>query len=285
MGDVEDMPLVDAFRYVDEIADLSASREEFSIYVSGGEPFLRFHDLLAVVLHAKKRGATQVSCVTNGFWGSEPATARQHITELRDSGLSQICFSLDDFHQEYIPLESVLAALAACREVELGFAIKSTVTRGTRRLPKILSELGNLLLDIYVPIQEIAYVPQLNTGDKIPNDEWLVQEQMPSEPCPELRVLAVLPDGTTYPCCGSGWTQRLIVGNASVEPIVDLMHKVRDGALFTLLREKGPARFMPYFTRAGCPVPRLLYVNRCHLCRTVLDHPQSERIIQLALAD
>jgi len=98
-------------------------------------------------------------------------------------------------------------------------------------------------------------------------------------------MLAILPDGTTFPCCGSGWTQQLVVGNALVEPIADLMHKVMDGALFAALRDKGPAFFVPYFTQAGSPLPQEQYVNRCHLCMTVLDHPQSERILQLALAD
>jgi len=282
---VQDMPLVDALRYIDEIAALSDGVDNFSVYLSGGEPFLRYRDLLAVVHHSKDRGADQVSCVTNGFWGKEVGIARQWASELRTAGMTQVCFSLDDFHQEHIPLESVLAALAACRGAGLCFAIKSTVTHNTRRLPQILTDLGNLLLDAYVPVQELAYVPQVRIGGRIPRDEWLVQEDTPCEPCSELMILAILPDGTTFPCCGSGWTQQLVVGNALVEPIADLMHKVMDVALFASLRDKGPVFLVPYFTQAGCPLPQERYVNRCHLCMTVLDHPQTERILQLALAD
>lgn len=283
--ETQDMPLIDAFRYIDEVANLSANGDEFSVYLSGGEPFLRYQDLLAAALHAKKRGAAQVSCITNGFWGKDEATARQWVTELRDSGVAQVCFSLDDFHQEYIPLDSVLAALAACHEVGLSFAIKSTVTRSTRRLPEILGELGDLLLDTYVPVQELAYVPQAKTGDRIPKDDWLLQEGIPHKPCPELGALAILPNGITFPCCGSGWTKQLVVGNALAESIANLVHRVSDEPLFVSLRDKGPAFFVPYFTQAGCPLPQERYVNRCHLCMTVLDHPQSERILQLALAD
>lgn len=283
--DVLDMPLTNARRYIDETATLSNKADSFSVYLSGGEPFLRYQDLLAVVCHAKDKGADQVACVTNGFWGEDVARARRWARELRKAGVAELCFSLDDFHQEYIPLKSVLGALTACREEELCFAIKCTVTHSTRRLPQILSDLGSLLLDASVPIQELAYVPRRQSGDKIPEDEWLVQEGLPYEACPELKVVAILPNGTTFPCCGSGWTQRLIVGNAVVEPIADLMHKIRDGALFGLLRDKGPACLVPYFTEAGFPLPRPSYVNRCHLCRTVLDHPQSGRIIQLSLAD
>ncbi len=281
---VRDMSVKAALRYIDEVADLSAEGDSLSVYLSGGEPFLRYQDLLTVVRHGKERGA-EISCVTNGFWGKEEAVARQWAAELRTAGMTQVCFSLDDFHQEYIPLKSVLGALTACRQEGLCFAIKSAVTRNTHRLPQILGELGNLLLDSYVPIQELAYVPRVKTGDRIKKDEWLLQEGLPRDPCPEIGILAVLPNGVVFPCCGSGWTRQLVVGNALVEPIVDLMHKINDTALFASLRDKGPAFFVPYFTQAGCPLPQEQYVNRCHLCMTILDHPLSEKILQLALAD
>jgi len=279
------MPLADAFRYIDEMALLSTKDDGFSVYFSGGEPFLRYHDLLVVTRHAKEKGATQVSCITNGFWGKNITMARKWVTELCDSGMTQVCFSLDDFHQEHIPLRSVLSALATCREAGLCFAIKCAVTRNTRRLPEILSDLGNLLLDTYVPIQELAYVPQTEAGNMIPKDEWLLQEYIPNEPCQELIILSILPNGTAFPCCGSGWTNRLIVGNAQVEPISNLMRKVSGGSLFVSLRDKGPAFFVPYFKQAGYPLPLEGYVNRCHLCRTVLSHRESERILRLALTD
>jgi len=276
------MPVAAALKYIDEIAALSGEANSFSVYLSGGEPFLRYQDLLTVVSHSKDKGANQISCVTNGFWGEELAIARQHVTELRKAGITQICFSLDDFHQKYIPMKSVLGALKACRQEGLCFAIKSTVTRSTRRLPQILGELSDLLLDTYVPVQELAYVPQAEMGDKIPKDEWFLQEGIPREPCPEIGILAILPNGVAFPCCGSGWTRQLVVGNALVEPVVSLMHKINHGALFASLRDKGPAFLVPYFTRAGCPLPQERYVNRCHLCMTILQHPMIDKVLQLA---
>lgn len=148
MPELQDMPLRDIFRYIDELAALARrEKEPFKISISGGEPFLRYPDLLALARFAKEKGADLVSCVTNGFWGEDTAMARQWAAELSKSGLDIICFSLDDFHQDYIPLDWGLAALAACREVGLRFAIKCTVTRRTRRLPQVLGDLGNLLLD------------------------------------------------------------------------------------------------------------------------------------------
>lgn len=286
MPGLQDMPLRDIFRYIDELAALARrEKEPFKISISGGEPFLRYPDLLALARFAKEKGADLVSCVTNGFWGEDTAMARQWAAELSKSGLDIICFSLDDFHQDYIPLDWGLAALAACREVGLRFAIKCTVTRRTRRLPQVLGDLGNLLLDADVMVQELACMPVGRAADRIPQDEWLFQEGIPRGPCPGMVLLSIIPDGTTFPCCGTGWTQRLVVGNAVAEPVADLMHKAKNEALFVALRDKGPAFFVPYFAQAGCPLPQEGYVNSCHLCMTVLDHPKAERILPTALAN
>lgn len=285
MHEGQDMPLEDVFRYADEVAALSTKEDPFTICLTGGEPFLRYPDLLAVTRYAKEKGAVQVSCVTNGFWGQDPAVARRWATELSDSGMDHVCFSLDDFHQEHIPLDSVLAALTACREARLRFDIKCAVTRHTRRLHQVLGDLGNLLLDINVIIQEMPCVPEGRVASRIARDELLLQEGIPQGPCPGLGLLTILPDGTTFPCCGVGWTQRLVVGNALAELIADLRRKIRNKALFAALRDRGPAFFVPYFAEAGCPLPQEGYVNSCHLCMTVLDHPESERILPIALAD
>ena len=279
------MPQEHIFRYIDEFADLSKKEGPFAISFTGGEPFLRYPDLLAATRYAKEKGANQVSCVTNGFWGKDEATARQWVTDLSESGLHHICFSIDDFHREYIPLDWVLTALEACREAELHFGVKCAVTRHTRRLHQVLGDLGNLLLDTDVTMQEIACMPQGRAANRVPKDEWLVQEGIPQGPCPGILMVSILPDGTTFPCCGGGWTQRLVVGNARSEHITELMTRARDGALFAALRYKGPAFFVPYFSEAGCPLPQEGYVNHCHLCKIILEHPESERILQTALTD
>lgn len=283
MHEEQDMPLGDAFRYIEEFAALSRKENSFTIGLTGGEAFLRYPDLLAVTRYAKEKGAAHVTCVTNGFWGKDRAMARRWVTELHNSGMDCLCFSLGDFHQEYILLDSVLSAFTVCREVGLRLAIKCVVTRHTRRLHQVLGDLGDLLLNADVRVQEIACVPQGRAAKEIPQGELLLQEGIPQEPCPGLVSLTTLPDGTTFPCCGGGWTQRLVVGNARAEPIADLMSRARNKPLFAALQDKGPAFFVSYFAEAGFPLPQEGYANSCHLCMAILDHPQAERILPSAL--
>lgn len=285
MSEGQDMPLKDAFRYIDELAALSAEEGPFAIRLSGGEPFLRYPDLLAVARYSKEKGAAEVSCVTNGFWGKDPATALQWATELSDSGMGHISFSLDDFHQEYIPMDSVMAALTACRKAKLPLAIKCTVTRRTRRLPAVLGDLGNLLLGASIMVQEIPCIPVGKVPDHIPEDQLLLQEGIPQEPCPWMGITTILPDGTTFACCSVGWTPWLAVGSALADPVAKLMRRIRNEPLFAILRDKGPGFFVPYFAEAGFSIPQGGYVNICHFCATILGYPGVERILPTALAD
>ncbi len=280
-----DMPIDDVFRYIDELAGLLTDEKgEFSVCFSGGEPFLRYPDLLRATRYAGERGAFRISCVTNGFWGNNYATAQEWVTELQKAGMHTLCFSLDDFHQEYIDFDWVRSAISACVDKRMNIAVKCAVTNNTRRLHEILSDLGNLLLDNDVAIQEIACVPQGEPPDSVSGSEYILTEGIPHDLCLGM-ILTILPDGTTFPCCGDGWNDRLIVGNAQSETVADLMARAKNLSLLAALRDNGPAFFVPYFSELGIPLPEGRYVNACHLCKTVLEHSESGRILPLALGD
>lgn len=281
-----DMPVEDAIRYVDEIAALAAEENDtFSIFFSGGEVFLRYDDVLAVTRHAKSRGATPITCVSNGYWGKDPAQARRWATDLKEAGMRTVCISMDDFHQEYVPLESEVNALRACSEAGMALAIKSAVTRRTRRLPDVLRDVADLLADNPVLVHEMSCSPEGRAATTVSQDDLLLRDGVLSEPCPGMGVLTFLPDGTAFPCCGVGWTSELVVGNARQEPVLSLVHRMRERDLFAVLKYKGPGFFVPYFDEIGQPLPSQGYVNACHLCMAVLDHPALAQVLPSALTD
>jgi hypothetical protein len=281
-----DMPLSEVFHYIDQMAQLVAQyREQYTISFSGGEAFIRFPDLLEAVRYAKKNGAYHLSCMTNGFWGKDPVLAQEWANELNAAGLNLIGFSIDDFHQQFVPLDSLRNAFQACRNLGMEVTIKSVVTRKTRRLPAILGELGDLLLNYNVVVQEIACIPEGRASHTIGSDEWLYQKGIPEEPCMAGIMLAIFPDGSTFPCCGTGWNRWLILGNAHVEPIAELFQRAESKSLCVLLREKGPKYFVSFFQQAGHPLPSEGYANSCHLCGMILNHPQANSVVPQAILE
>lgn len=110
------MKLVDAERYLKE---LRGNQPLQSIGVHGGEPFLYFGLLKQILENAKKLRVNQTWVITNGFWAETKAIAERKLFELKEAGLESITFSVDGFHQEYIPFENVKKGIDAA--VNIGF--------------------------------------------------------------------------------------------------------------------------------------------------------------------
>ncbi len=278
-----DMPLEDAFHYIGMAAEIAHSHgQELAVSFSGGEPFLRFSELLELTGWARQKGASRVAVMSNGFWGQDRLRAHSMVDQLRTAGLNGMGFSVDDFHQEFVPLETVLSAVGACRQAGMPFAVKSAVTRKTRRLPQILGDLEDLLLNQSVQVEEIACAPEGRGATMISPDELLCEEGIPRQPCPAGLMLTILPDGSTYPCCGTGWSNPLLLGNARKDDMYRMFEQQKRGPLMTILRTKSPVFLYNCFQQAGASFSDRRYVSVCDLCQEVLEHPSFETLFEAA---
>jgi len=95
------------------------------IVFHGGEPFLFYKTLKRCIEIARRLGQKEIAIITNGYWGGNQTNAQSKLQELKKAGLTSIYFSVDAFHQEFIPVRSVRTAINAARTV--GFD-KMTVT-------------------------------------------------------------------------------------------------------------------------------------------------------------
>lgn len=110
------MKLTEAEEYLKE---LTGTQPLETICAHGGEPFLYFQLLKQIVEKAKKLEVPQRWVITNGYWAKNQKTAIKKLTELKDAGLTHITFSVDSFHQEYVPLEMVRKGVKAA--ISIGF--------------------------------------------------------------------------------------------------------------------------------------------------------------------
>ena len=72
-----------------------------SVHIGGGEPFLDFQSLLAVIRELAETGIVLDFIETNAFWASQ-----EHQTDT-------LCISLDPFHAEYVPVRMPLYLISA----------------------------------------------------------------------------------------------------------------------------------------------------------------------------
>jgi MoaA/NifB/PqqE/SkfB family radical SAM enzyme len=67
---------------------------------------------------AKELGIPRTWVITNGYWAENKALATRRLRELKKAGLTNITFSVDAFHQEYIPLKIVRTGVEAAARAD-----------------------------------------------------------------------------------------------------------------------------------------------------------------------
>jgi hypothetical protein len=82
---------------------------------TGGENFIHREELLELVRDCTAAGLRS-EVITNAFWATSPAAAREALEPFREAGLGLIRISVDRFHLPYVAPDRVHTALAALRE-------------------------------------------------------------------------------------------------------------------------------------------------------------------------
>lgn len=274
-----DMKISDAERFINEVIEISKEEnKKVSVHFSGGEVFLVYNTLIHLTKYAKNKGVTSISCTTNGYWGKSEKEADKKIKELASAGLTLIGISLDDFHQQHIKLQYVRSAIKTVQKHGIRFAIKTVATKTSKRLPDVLQDISDLLLNKSFVCQEIPYIPY-NPTSKIPLKEVITEQNLPKDVCPSF-VITILPDGIIFPCCSVGWTENLIIGNALTESIVSVWERLKSNIVFEILQDKGPIFFANHMNKTKvADFKEDSFSNYCHLCFHVFKSEKFHNIL------
>ena len=139
----------------DEIMKRLSSLGVSSLHVGGGEPFLNFEGLQAVLKSMRKYHIAVDYIETNAFWCVDQKATEEKLRVLLNLGADTIMASCDPFHIEYVPLKRVITFVEACEHVGIGYFIwKENFFRRLSRLdinrPHTVDELKEALGDDYI---------------------------------------------------------------------------------------------------------------------------------------
>ncbi|MCW4048576.1 MAG: radical SAM protein [Candidatus Bathyarchaeota archaeon] len=254
------MTLETAKQVIDEATGLGAEWVSFT----GGEPFLVYHEMKELIGYAADRGLLK-EAVTNCHWAETEETAQAKLTPLVEAGLDVLNISVDDFHQDNIPLMNVRNCFNAAKRLDLKMVLMIAVAKNSVITVKNISE---LLMDASIQVLgeprisdpsalviETAFTP-VGRGAEIPRENWYIDHGKLDGVCPAaLKDIGVKPNGDVMPCCGPlSLKADATLGN------------INDASLETLLtRALNDERFKK-ITKRGLEGSTGRYVNRCHLC-------------------
>jgi radical SAM protein with 4Fe4S-binding SPASM domain len=219
------MPIELGIKAIKEAADLGTKW----ISITGGEPLLEPELTQTYVKHATELGIS-TEIVTNGFWAETEKAAIKMIESLKLQGLDILNLSLDDFHQEFIPYQSVKNACMAAKSLGFKFIIMTTTTKNNEiKINTIIETLKELKIQVLggprirnpdallieTPVTPIGRASKLSEFESL-----LISEVKCGE---VLQDIGVGPDGSVYPCC-SALAFKKVLGNinkASLESILE----------------------------------------------------------------
>ena len=87
-----------------------------TVMAFGGEPLLYPKAVYAIMSAAKELNVPKRQVITNGYFSKDPQKIREVVGKLAESGVDDLLLSVDAFHQETIPLDTVKQFAARAKD-------------------------------------------------------------------------------------------------------------------------------------------------------------------------
>jgi organic radical activating enzyme len=246
-----------------------------SVMTFGGEPMLFPKIVYMIHKTATRNKVSKRELITNGYWSNNKQNTKEIAEKLAKSGVNDIYFSIDAFHQEHIPLNYVVDSITACNEYGIENLVlnpcwlvsekddniynKRTkeILGGLESLPVRVSE-GNIVEPSGEAVKNLLeFLPEKS---KYPFG--MCGDFPYTEPLDRLTSVSVEPDSRISVC------NDIYVGYASKTDILDLIafynpFKVRETREIV---EKGVNGLLSFAKSRGVEPDPSGYYSPCQMC-------------------
>jgi MoaA/NifB/PqqE/SkfB family radical SAM enzyme len=242
--------------------------DQAKIHLTGGEPFLYWDHLLAILKEAKKQNLGPVDMVeTNGFWATDDQLVTDRLHMLIELGVKRLKISVDPFHQEYVDIEPARRLARKAREV---FGTDRVLVRWEKYLEENQkSKIKNQESDQYV--QAYHEYPFRLTGRAAGRVANLLASQSAEVFVGDNCLAGFLgAKGVHIDPCGnvfSGTCSGIILGNINERPLEEIWKQFypQQNPFIQTLCGKGPCGLLEQAESLGYrELPA--YAGKCHLC-------------------
>lgn len=233
-----------------------------SVGLTGGEAML-YPELVLDSIAEIKRCGMKATLTSNGFWASDEKSARETLLALKSAGLDNLAVSVDAFHMQYVPLESIRNILRLFPKANLPLSIAIGDAPQGPRAYEIVKALGQDLYNLHATIY--SFMP-IGAGEDLPADRFITKAYSKDWKCIFQGDFLVFADGMTYPCCSQAvYNSHLSNGSIYRNSLRELMDSYEQLCLFAGLRRLGFAKLLEIARQAEISLPSA-FVSPCHLC-------------------
>lgn len=265
------------------------------VIFTGGEPTLRWDDLVASIRHAQGKGmSTRV--VSNAQWAETPEKAAQGIKELQEAGLEEINYSTGDEHVRFIPLEHVLNAVQAAVKAKMPCALMFELRAKSRidevELQKRLAALApEEDMEKYFTFIRSPWMPiRPDNIEEYPEGLYANKSNVAHRRGCEsvLSNYVVQGSGKIAPCCGLGMrtVPELQIGSALEEaqdgknPLAQAIEEGESDLFLYALHKIGPEKIVAWAATKDESIKwEDMYAHRCQACMRIYRDPKVKQVL------
>ena len=95
-----------------------------TVMAFGGEPLLYAETVYAIMEAAREAGVPHRQVITNGYFTKDVEKMQMVASMLLQCGVNDLLLSVDSFHQEYIPVKTVLDFALCAKEAEIPLRVQ-----------------------------------------------------------------------------------------------------------------------------------------------------------------
>jgi organic radical activating enzyme len=264
-------------RLMDEAAAIDDG-QPLCFDITGGEPFLKFDRLVAIVKHGGSLGA-EISCMSNAFWARNDEIATRKLTVLKDSGLRSLGVSASRFHEQFVPLHRVQRALKIAMQLGISTELKAAVTMRDLKPNGAASRWQQQLSAEWINMFPV--LPHLRDEEILPEDEYYRESGLPLHKCPGDAVCVDF-NGIARSCCSLGRENTFLqIGDTRLTPLRSIHGIFERAGKQRILREDGPIKFARGAIAAGLAHRlRKAYAGPCDLCMHIRADSQLRQVAE-----
>lgn len=258
------------------VRDITRVYSPRSIMTFGGEPLL-FPDIVcAIHENARANGIGSREVITNAGWPRSETAFRTVAFGLADSGVTDMCISVDGFHQEHIPLSVVERNVQSLVDAGIPRLIwnpcwvvsKEDDNPWNRRTRSILQALSHLPVaesdgNIVQPEGNALIWLRDFMPSRIPIPAGLCGDMPYTGRLDEVRSISVEPDASVA-VCGA-----FPIGNAAQSDIVEMLRSYDPYRIpeMKALLEGGIAGLAEFARTKGVEADPDGYYSVCDMCK------------------
>lgn len=237
------------------------------VVIAGGEALLHFDHVVAMARAITEAGVPVAFVESNGSWCTSEELTHERLSALRDAGVLGMYFSIDCYHQEFVPAERVYRGVSLSWELFGPERVcpQSYSLEGAQAAERMAAAGEHLRQAPSGGIHFIgrAALDLAPLADLVPLDDLLSQNCRQDLDIDHLNEIQVDPFGFVRP----DWCPGVNLGNTRHRRLAELCRTqtVTETPWLADLREHGPGALALLAQTFGIE-PEPAYASKCHMC-------------------